>query len=472
MGDLGLRWEQTGKVVAENTERINKVETKVEKQEARGDKFENELKKTKEELEELKKSMNDVKDNAIKMSLAEIAERENNRTNVIIHRVSESASSEPSERQAHDMNMLKIIFKELGLSNMIKTERREDIKFIRRIGEKKEQQEARPMKVGLIYHHKKEMLMESAKNLNDIPNFRHITIAHDLTDIQRKEETTLWRKAADQNLAPSIDMRQKGLVMKVVGPRGQRRLIAAPLRQAEEVDEEGRVRLKASSRRREGGRSREQEQERAAVTGTNREPLGSREQGQGNGQGAAAGGGANSREQQEEASMATEEEVMQLRQGGRDKRKRPETSSQSSGSEEEGREKEKGRKEKKEEDPRRLADYPGVRMFPVSREEGEESSGGRSRFCAHPGMMKTTGPPFRSSSSSLLQPRVSTSAGAGHPCRPATVYRRALSGCIHGMCACIRACVHARVPCGVHLCRARRAHRACMHTSMCACKFK
>ena len=54
---LGLRWEQTGKLVAENTARIEKVETKVEKLEARGDTFENELKKTKDELEELKKSM-------------------------------------------------------------------------------------------------------------------------------------------------------------------------------------------------------------------------------------------------------------------------------------------------------------------------------------------------------------------------------------------------------------------------------
>ena len=53
MGDLGLRWEQTGKMVAENTVRIEKVENKVEKKEARNDTFENDLKKTKEELAEL-----------------------------------------------------------------------------------------------------------------------------------------------------------------------------------------------------------------------------------------------------------------------------------------------------------------------------------------------------------------------------------------------------------------------------------
>ena len=31
MGDLGLRWEQTGKIVAENAAKIEKIETKLEK---------------------------------------------------------------------------------------------------------------------------------------------------------------------------------------------------------------------------------------------------------------------------------------------------------------------------------------------------------------------------------------------------------------------------------------------------------
>lgn len=40
MGDLGLRWEQTGKMVAENASKIAKLETKVDRQEAREDKLE------------------------------------------------------------------------------------------------------------------------------------------------------------------------------------------------------------------------------------------------------------------------------------------------------------------------------------------------------------------------------------------------------------------------------------------------
>ena len=81
-------------------------------------------------------------------------------------RVPECASNEPSERQAHDLEMRQNILKELGLSNSIKAELREDIKFVRRIGERKDEQEARPLKVGLVFLSKKEMLIESDKKLN------------------------------------------------------------------------------------------------------------------------------------------------------------------------------------------------------------------------------------------------------------------------------------------------------------------
>ena len=106
------------------------------------------------------------------------------------------------------------------------------------------------------------------------------------------------------------------------------------------------------------------------------------------------------------------EQEEQLRQG-EDKRKRPvDRSSQSSGS---GEEEEEGRREKgrKENSPNNsLQDYPGVRMFPVGRQEGGEvegapglgGQGGSSRIGAPRGL-KTTAPPFRSSM--LLLPMVS-----------------------------------------------------------------
>jgi len=46
-----------------------------------------------------------------------------------------------------EKRQLQNILKELGLSNSIKAELREDIKFVRRIGERKDEQEARSLKV-------------------------------------------------------------------------------------------------------------------------------------------------------------------------------------------------------------------------------------------------------------------------------------------------------------------------------------
>ena len=241
MGDLGLRWEKTGKIVAENAARIDQLETKIDRLEAREDELETNLKETKAELEQLKKSIPGIKKEEMQRSLSELSERETKRNNVIIYKIPESTSNTPSDGQAHDVEQLQFIFRELGLSRFIKDDLREHIKLIRRIGEKKKQ-EARPIKLCFIFNSMKERLIESARYLNQLPALRHIGIGHDLTEIQRMEETSLWRKASNQNLAPTMDMQEKKLVMKVVGPRGRRRLIMAPLRRAEELDEEGRVR--------------------------------------------------------------------------------------------------------------------------------------------------------------------------------------------------------------------------------------
>ena len=155
--------------------------------------------------------------------------------------------------------------------------------------------------------------------------------------MQRKEEMSMLKKAGNQNLAPTKEMQEKGMVAKVVGPRGRRRIILAPLRRMEEVDKEGRVRQWVGSRRRKGAESRKQEQNSwgsrcAPTSGANREPLGHREQG--NGQGAAGGG---SRREEQERTPASGLE--QLRRD-----ERTEGRFQSSGSgEEEGRGREKGR---------------------------------------------------------------------------------------------------------------------------------
>ena len=293
--------------------------------------------------------------------------------------------------------MLQLILRDLNISNYFMADLREEVRFLRRIGDRKEQQEARPLKVSFIYLSSKEKIMESAKYLSKIPELRHISINNDLTEMQRKEENRLWREACEQNMAPTIEMQKKRLVAKVVGPRGKKRIILVPLRRGEEVDKEGRVRLRARRRRREGTESREQEQTSwasrcAPISGANLEPLGDREKEQGNGQGAAAG--RSRREEQERTRMG------QLRRG-QDERAGWRFQSSASG-EEEGRRKEKGWSAPN----KSLTDFPGARMFPVGREEG-----GRRRD------VKTTQPPFRSNST-MMQQKVGMPAASLRPAWP------------------------------------------------------
>ena len=82
---------------------------------------------------------------------------------MILHGVAESTINYASERRTHDLEKLEIILREVGLSDSIKTQK--DIKFTRRIGEKRQQQEARPIKVGFYYLSKKESALESANTL-------------------------------------------------------------------------------------------------------------------------------------------------------------------------------------------------------------------------------------------------------------------------------------------------------------------
>ena len=243
--------------------------------------------------------------------------------------------------------------------------------------------------------------MKSSRNLNWIPDLENVFIVNDMTEIQKKEETSLRRRAADHNMTPTPEMQEKGMVMKVVGPRGQKRIVMTPLKRTEELDEEGRVRWRGweGSRRRERGESREQEKGRCPATGANTEPLGRKEQG--NGQGAA--GVRRRREEQEITTGATGMEQLHPEQD-----ERTEQRFQSSGSGEgEGRGR-KGREKK---------DYPSARRLPVGMEgwkdqwrgQGWEGQGGRSR----------TGDPECLRSSSLLLPRVS---------RPVTDLSSAKSG--------------------------------------------
>jgi hypothetical protein len=150
----------------------------------------------------------------------EMRERDIRRKNVIMHRVGEAGEEVKAaeERRAWDLESCDNIFKALNMSLTSDTA----VRFCRRVGEKGAG--PRPLVVGFRREEQKEDVLEQAKNLRNT-QFAEVVIIPDLTQEQRKDEADMVAEAERRNADLSADDQAKNLKWKVVGARGERRLI-------------------------------------------------------------------------------------------------------------------------------------------------------------------------------------------------------------------------------------------------------
>jgi hypothetical protein len=97
--------------------------------------------------------------------------------------------------------------------------RNEDVKFCRRVGPKGEK--ARPLVVGFYGYAARNAVLrvdwkEAAPNMS---------VGPDLTKKQREEEAQIWKDMERKNVNRTEEERAKNLVWRLVGPKGERRLI-------------------------------------------------------------------------------------------------------------------------------------------------------------------------------------------------------------------------------------------------------
>lgn len=156
---------------------------------------------------------------------AEFAEREHKKNNLVFHNVAEAPNSVKSgtERKDADLDKLKDIMDILGVN--ISNRGNSVIKFCSRIGEKTDavEENPRPLLVGTVNQEVKQDILSNARNLKDSA-CAHVSIVPDLTARQRKEEAALKLKADQKN--EELSEEEKMLwEWKLVGPRGQRRLL-------------------------------------------------------------------------------------------------------------------------------------------------------------------------------------------------------------------------------------------------------
>jgi hypothetical protein len=183
--------------------------------------------------------MSELRNNQV----VEGAEREARKENVVIFQVEEPDASIKvgHKRKEKDGEKMNELFDEIGAE----IDMEEDVRFWFRSGTYKEDQEKpRPIIIGFKDSNRKQEVMNKARNLSKSTVFKEVSIAHDLTKLQREEDLELRNTATRRN-ADMDDEEQGNFQWRVLGPKGQRRL----------------VKMKVTKDNRKRGRSAEEENE-------------------------------------------------------------------------------------------------------------------------------------------------------------------------------------------------------------------
>lgn len=180
-----------------------------------------EMKSVKQNCEDGKKLTEELPEKIQQNVFSEIRDREERKANFIVHGVPETRDDEMKgeDKKAIDSILVSEICEAIDINlNLDK-----DVKFIKRLGEVKEDKD-RPIVVGCLEKEKKLEITRNSRKLAGKSEFEGIYIVPDLTWQQRKEEQDLNVEAHKRNAELSADQ-SLNTEWRVVGPRGERRLI-------------------------------------------------------------------------------------------------------------------------------------------------------------------------------------------------------------------------------------------------------
>ena len=195
--------------------RLNKVEDRMDRADERAKVVDVRVEKAEMVAEQAKKAVEGVKDDITRIVFEEMREREEKKTNIIMHNVGEAENGE----QMWDANSFDNIMRAMNV-NM---SHRNSVNFTRRLGAAGGAR-ARPLLVGLKKEDDKQTILEHSKRL-DSTQFRNISIVPDLTKQQREADNEL-RKEADRRNREELteDDKSKNVRWVAVGKKGMRRL--------------------------------------------------------------------------------------------------------------------------------------------------------------------------------------------------------------------------------------------------------
>ena len=217
----GIAW--TCRACKSFATKYSKINLKID---ARLDKLEEQIDKVEELQEEVKKlnkkvelmeSISKTNDNDSFMD--ELRERDYRKENILLYALPEPTASTGEQRARIDLNRLKDTLDQLKIKIGD-----DDIKFMIRVG-RFENTKMRPALVGIPNSTLREKILSKAPLLNNMrPPFNAIKIAKDLTRRQREDDKNMRLEVVKLNDSLSEE-EKKNVVWKVVGKKGERRLI-------------------------------------------------------------------------------------------------------------------------------------------------------------------------------------------------------------------------------------------------------
>jgi hypothetical protein len=190
---------------AANTEAIENLEKKVEEVADIAKKSEG---MSRQEVEERLKQERD-----------EIRDRKDKELNIIVHGMEECEEEGLSGAEKMEQDALAGIqhFADAGVRLQLA-----DVKFCRRVGPKGEK--ARPLVMGFYNQAARSRVLRA--DLSE----HGISVGPDLTKKQREEEADIWKEKETKNLNRTAEEKEKNLFWRLVGPKGDRRLVLGPAR--------------------------------------------------------------------------------------------------------------------------------------------------------------------------------------------------------------------------------------------------
>ena len=203
------------------------------------------IQKVKEKVEDIQKKLPDINTMQASTSMAaqdsvfhEIKERENRKNNIVIHGIPELDCDDNLARKKHDIDNLEEIL------DIVKSRvKQDDIKYMNRIGEKKEKD--RPLLVCFRKQDQKLQVIENSRLLKNSTR-SDVSIIPDLTKRQRNEEDAL-RKEMEKRNAELEGEDFLNSEWRLVGIRGERKLVKGKKNPRNWGGDQGRENLRARS---------------------------------------------------------------------------------------------------------------------------------------------------------------------------------------------------------------------------------